>query len=274
MIRSFTCLALLLALGAGPADAGQACREEPATARRIATAASAAIQVYRALEESEAEIAFVARAGQDLSGYGLHYSHAALAVRDHPAGPWTVVHLLNECGRGDSGLYAEGLVNFFIPGDHAALLVVPDPATQKALLEALGRRWEITLHEPRYNVVAHPYSVRDQNSNQWLLELLALSLDARPGSSIRPTRTRAQAALARTHFQPDRIRIPRSQRIFGGLFQANLNFRSQPLSNRLASRYDVISVRSLVRYLEARGGVMLRREIRVRGPQAVNRGSP
>lgn len=80
---------------------------------KVADAARTALLAAQQLDEVDAPVALIARVGTDLSKQGTVYSHAGFAVRDHAEGRWTVVHLLNECGSDRSGLYAQGLVNFF-----------------------------------------------------------------------------------------------------------------------------------------------------------------
>jgi len=158
-----------------------------------------------------------------------------------------VLHLLNHCGRGDSALYEQGLVNFFL--DHVqrydSLLITPAPDFERSLLASLDAGLERTLHESRYNLIAHPQSVRYQNSNQWLLEWLAA---VHLGSD--PSRSAAQYGLVASGYRADRIRIGRIRRLVGGLTQPNLDFLDHPLADRLRSRYSVVTVRSVVGWLE------------------------
>lgn len=43
------------------------------------------------LDDSGAQVALVARVGQDLSKYKLRFSHLGFVVRNHPDGKWSVV---------------------------------------------------------------------------------------------------------------------------------------------------------------------------------------
>ena len=49
------------------------------------------------LERSGASVALIARAGLDLSRFGQLYSHAGVALRDNPGGPWAVRQLYYAC---------------------------------------------------------------------------------------------------------------------------------------------------------------------------------
>jgi len=114
LIAALACaLAFVLPLAA-PAHAGQACTEKAPTPETIRKGLTLALKTRNALDASGAQVALVARVGQDLSRYGVHYSHMAYAWRDHPKGRWFVVHELNKCGTADSDIFDEGLGNFFL----------------------------------------------------------------------------------------------------------------------------------------------------------------
>jgi hypothetical protein len=245
-------VALALAIATPAANAGTACTEHAPTAPAMAQAAASALRVRDALEAEDAPVALLARAGTDLAKYGLHYSHAAFVVRDHPAGRWTVVHLLNECGTDHSSLYAQGLVNYFaddlVMQDVRVAWLPPDVADRLAR-DLTGANVR-ALHDRDYNVIARYDSRRTQNSTAWVLEMLAVAY-APPGVAL--DRTRAQAIARGTGFVPDRIHIPYSRRVLGGLFSANTDFTDHPVATRLSGDYPVVTVRSILRWLQANG---------------------
>ena len=256
-------LVLIGVLVSQAAFGGQSCEARPATPVEVAAAADAAYRIFDSLERSGDSVALVARSGTNLEEYGLRYSHAALVVRDHPAGPWTVVHMLNHCGSGESSLFDQGLVNFFLDDLYrldAVVLHLAEPM-QRQLLTVLDQGAASALHQPRYNMVAHPFSATYQNSNQWLLELIALAMreEALAGSST-ATRALAWDVLRETRFEPDRIRIGRLKRFAGALTQANLSFLHHPLRSRIAGRYELVTVRAIARYLDRQDLVTARVE--------------
>ena len=112
-MKYLTAVIISLAL-AGAAHAGRSCEEKPTDATTLAKSMELAQKTLQALDGSGAQVALVARVGQDLSKYNLRYSHVALAWRDHPQGRWLVVHELNECGTAQSSLFNEGLGNIFM----------------------------------------------------------------------------------------------------------------------------------------------------------------
>jgi hypothetical protein len=243
------------------AHAGTACDATPITPTKIAAAAATAHIVVTALDERNAPVALVSRVGRDLSKHGLVYSHAGFALRDHPDGRWTVVHLLNDCSSDGSGLYAQGLANFFaddlVNQDARITWLQPDMADRlsKRLL-ALPRD---ALYTPRYNLIARPGSREYQNSTGWILEHLAAAL---PPQSRVIDRTEAYRIANADGFRPDAIRIPYSKRIAGGLVSAHVAFTDHPVGTRLKGEYPVVTVRSILRWLGEGGHVDQEREWR------------
>lgn len=261
-------LAMALCLMPALAHAGKDCTARTMPPQRVADAADTALMVVAALDEADAPVALVSRVGTDLSRHGLRYSHAGFALRDHPDGRWTVVHLLNDCSDDGSGLYAQGLVNFFaddlVNQDARITWLRPDHARRLA-----GRLLALppdTLYTPRYNLIARPGSADYQNSTAWVLEHIAAAIPEHAGVS-----SRAQAyALASGHgFRADTIHIPYSRRVAGGLFGANLAFTDHPVATRLRGDYPVVTVRSILRWLQDGGLADHEREWRHGRPMAV-----
>lgn len=253
---------LLLPLLSSLADAyaGDACREQQVAARKVAAAAQTALLAASALDEADAPVALIARVGTDLSKQGLVYSHAGFALRDHAHGRWTVVHLLNECGSDRSGLYAQGLVNFFaddlVNQDLRIVWFTPEVAGR--LAERMKHLPRHSLHHPRYNLIARPGSREYQNSTAWIVEVMASALADRAVYD----RATAYAFARGDGFVPDTIRIPYSKRVLGGLFSANTDFTDHPVGTRLSGDYPVVTVRSIFRYLEQAGYIERQQEWR------------
>ncbi|MBE5316778.1 MAG: DUF2145 domain-containing protein [Xanthomonadales bacterium] len=242
-----------------PAQAGRHCEAAELSPQQWAAAAESALTVAAALDAANAEVALLARAGTDLSKHGLHYSHVGFVLREHPLGRWTVVHLLNHCASDASGLFAEGLVNFFADDLHRqdARIVWLQPDFAERLARLLRSDHIHALHEPRYNLIARPDSRRTQNSTAWVLELLAA---ADYGAALE--RRDAQAHALASGFTPDEVRIAYSKRVAGGLLADNLVFTDHPVATRLSGRYPVVTVRAILRFLESRDLVTAEREWR------------
>jgi len=230
------------------AQAGQPCENKPLAPHEIVLSMDLAQRTVAALDASGAQVALVSRAGQDLSKYGLRYSHMGIVVRDHPAGRWTVVHALNDCGSAVSGLYNEGMGNFFLTDLYRleAQLVVPGADAQAKLARLVASRTPLRLHEPRYNMLSYVYSTQYQNSNQWVLETIAAALA--PSGQVE-TRAEAQSWLRSRGFQPPTIEIPAAVRLGARMFRANVAFDDHPFDRRMAGQIDTVSTDAVLRLM-------------------------
>jgi hypothetical protein len=246
MKRRLLALAVLLLAASLPARAGQPCEERPLAPHEVVLSMDLAQRTVQALDASGAQVALVARAGQDLSRYRLRYSHMGIALRDHPKGRWIVMHALNDCGTASSGLYDEGMGNFFLTDlyRHEAQLVIPGPEAQAKLARLMATRTPVRLHEPHYNMLSYVYSTRYQNSNQWVLETLAAA--AAPGGQVE-TRAEAQHWLRAIGFQPPTVDIPAATRLGARMFRANVAFDDHPFERRMAGKIDTVSTDAVVR---------------------------
>lgn len=243
------------------AAAGTRCEHLGLGADKLAAAAQTALTVAAALDRRDAPLALVARVGTDLSAQGLVYSHVGFVVRDHRAGRWSAVHLLNDCGSDRSGLYAQGLVNFFADDlvNQDARIVWLEPALAQRLAERLRALPQRSLHQPHYNLIARPGSAQYQNSTAWVLETVGAAL-AEDASGA--DRARAYRAAERDGFRPDRVRIAYSKRVLGGLFGSNVAFTDHSVATRLGGDYPVVTVRAIVEYLVRAGRVQAQQEWR------------
>ena len=250
--RRLAALACALALAAAlPAHAGQGCREEPLSVDEVSHSMALAQRTFAALDASGATVAIVARAGQDLSKYGLEYSHMGIVVRDHAAGRWTVVHELNMCGTADSDLYTDGVGNFFLTDlyRYRAQVVIPGPDVQARVAALLAGRTARRLHEPHYNMLSYVYSTRYQNSNQWVLETLAAA-SAPPGAV--ETRAEAQSWLKGQGYRVPTVQIPAMTRLGARMFRANVTFDDHPFERRMAGQIDTVSTDAVVDFVRGR----------------------
>jgi len=210
---------VVAAVLAGAALAGQNCEPRRPTLdtmrRDLALAASVATQLDEMAQRDGSRVLLIARAGQDLSKYGLRYSHLGIAYRDDAAlggrGAWRVVHKLNQCGSSRSELYRQGLAEFFGDGLylHEAGVVALKPELAARVIDGLKDDALLaTLHEPRYNMLAYPWSGPYQQSNQWAIETLAHAGRSFRGQSRHCARLVAAPGLPADH-AADRLRCTR-----------------------------------------------------------------
>lgn len=252
--RAILVVLFVLFVGAhvAPAQAGTRCELLKPTPEKVEAAAATALRTLHALDAVDAPVALVARVGTDLSKHGLVYSHAGFAVRDHADGRWTVVHLLNQCDSASSGLYTQGLVDFFsddlVNQDARIVWLRGDVAERLATrLQAPPHK---LLHEPAYNLIARPGSEDYQNSTAWVLEMFASAV---PEVGRLDDRVQAYEFARRDGFVADTVHIAYSKRVLGGLFSSNTVFTDHSVGTRLSGAYPVVTVRAILRYLDARG---------------------
>ena len=246
-------LAATLAWG-GIAHAGRSCESEPPRAVSVERAMNLALATARALDASGAQVVVLARAGQDLGKYGLRYSHLGFAYREGPPARegapavWRVAHKLNQCGSAQSALYRQGLGEFFLDDlfDYQAGVVVLAPAVQARLLPLLRDNHRLAqLHDPAYNMLAYPWALRYQQSNQWAIETLAMAQE--PGAT---NRERAQAWLKLQNYEPTTLRLGAVTRLGARATAANIAFDDHPSEKRFADRIETVTVDSVFRWLE------------------------
>jgi len=239
--------ALLLAAAAATAHAGRPCEEKPQTTRQVEQGLTLAQATAAQLDASGAQVAILARAGQDLSKYGLKWSHLGFVYKDAAAGAWRVMHKLNHCGTDHAALYRQGLGEFFLdsPQRYEAAFVVLKPALQQALLPILADNARVQrFNERRYSMVAYAFATTYQQSNQWVLETLAGA--AAPGIV---SRRAAQDWLRDQGYQPTDLRLSALERLGGRLTQANIAFDDHPTARRMTRHIDTVTVDSMFAWL-------------------------
>ncbi len=245
-----TALFFAIALQASLSFAGRACEEEAPDPNKIMQGMELAQMSKLRLDAAQAEVAIIARVGQDLSKYHLRYSHLGL-VQHTADGRWIVLHELNQCGSAESDLFEEGLGNFFMdsPFSFETMIMIPSAGLQKKLLAVIQSGQARQLHQRRYNMLAFAYSTRYQNSNQWALEVLA----AAQANDLQITqRDQAQAWLKLASYQPETLHIPALTRLAARMFKANVSFDDHPMDRRMAGLIDTVTVESIARFLQSR----------------------
>ena len=240
-------LVVLALAAATAAHAGRSCDEKPPTTRQIEQGLNLAQATARQLDASGAQVVLLARAGQDLSKYGLQWSHLGFVYKDEAAGAWRVMHKLNHCGTDHAALYRQGLGEFFMDSPHRyeAAFVVLKPELQQALLPLLADNSRVTrFNERRYSMVAYAFGTKYQQSNQWVLETLASA--AAPGVV---SRRAAQDWLQAQGYQPTDLHLSTLTRLGGRMTRANIAFDDHPNARRFSSHIDTVTVDSMFAWM-------------------------
>lgn len=257
MDRLLLSIALLLLLAPASAWANSGtCRERyPSPAAEAAMFDVAWTTAERLDALPDVDVVIAARGGQDLSRYGLRHSHLAFLLRDDD-GRWRAVHLLNRCKTDSSRLYYEGLANFIgETGGHTDLrigLLQPALAARLKEMLQLPATAAHALHEPRYNAVAYPYRTDFQNSNGWVLEVLAAAMAAPDGADPLHDRNQVQQWLRANGYLPSVLHISLGKRVGARVAVANATTTDHPLAERVSGNYSVVTVESVFDFLRVR----------------------
>ena len=257
--------ATALCAALGSAQAGRSCEARLPDAANVQRGLELAASTARALDASGARVVALSRAGQDLSRYGLRWSHfgwayKAPAADDPQREVWRVVHKLNQCGAASADVYRQGLAEFFLddPFEYRAAFAVPSAEVQARLLAVLQDQRRVTqLHQSAYSMVAYPWAQTYQQSNQWAIETLASAQD--DGAT---TRERAQAWLMLKGYEPSTLRIDAFTRLGARMTAANIAFDDHPNSKRFSDRIETVTVDSVFAWLERTGLAGHAQEIR------------
>jgi hypothetical protein len=130
------------------------------------------------LDKSGQSIAVISRSGLDLSHFGFRYSHAGLSFKAGQSAPWSVRQLYFACDERKPRIYDQGMSGFVLGADAPEIgyvSVVLLPPDEAATLERVASddRQALRLLSRDYSANAFPFSVRYQNCNQWVMEMLA-----------------------------------------------------------------------------------------------------
>ncbi len=245
--------AFAMTLAGGPVLAGRPCEDRPLDVTSVRMSMALAERTARQLDDTGAQVVVLARAGQDLSRYGLSWSHLGLAYRDVEAGrsAWRVVHKLNHCATPTAAVYRQGLGEFFLDRvwRHEAAIVVLAPEVQARLLPVLRDNLRVTRwHNEAYNMLAYPWALTYQQSNQWAIETLAGAVD--PNAA---TRRQAQAWLQLRDYQPTTLHLGPMTRLGARATRANIAFDDHPNDKRFSDRIETVTVDSVFAWLRRSG---------------------
>jgi hypothetical protein len=239
--------------------AGRTCEAKKTTTQTIERGLALAEKTRNALNASGDKVVFLARAGQDLTKYGLRYSHLGLAYQlpDGLGGnTWRVLHKLNDCGSSSSAIYRQGLGEFFLddPWRYEAAWIAPTPEVQARLLSVIQSPVQaIQMHHKPYSIVSYAWGTKYQQSNQWAIETLALAMEpsiALASYNVVDSRTKAQAWLQFKGYQPTTLKIDGITRLGGRISSANVAFDDHPSEKRFSDRIETVTVDSVFQWLQ------------------------
>jgi hypothetical protein len=237
-------LAAILAFpgGAAQAASSQFCdRAKPLTASEQDRVLRFTAVVQEALSNTGSDAVLISRSGLDLSRFHIRYSHAAIAWKAAD-GTWSARQLYYACDEGHPRLYDQGLAGFVMGIDDAALGYVsivdlPSEAAQALRSAALDTPRALHLLAARYSANAYPFSLRYQNCNQWVMELLAVAWGGLPDGD--DLRERAQQWLREAPYKPEPVDVDSHALIFASNFVPLLHLDDHPQDDIYALKLHI-----------------------------------
>jgi len=223
--------------------------------------------VRQELERSGERVALVARAGLDLSRFGLLYSHAGIALKDDPGGAWSVRQLYYACEESRPRLFDQGIAGFALgadaPGDgHVSLVFVGDQDAAMLERAALDKHQALSLLAGEYSANAYAFGTRYQNCNQWVAELLASAWGHLEDSGdANAPRARAQAWLRAQGYTAGPVKVPSHWMMFAGQFVPLVHVGDHPLDDIYALALRVSVPASIEEFVHRREPLAKRVEL-------------
>ncbi|MQA20752.1 DUF2145 domain-containing protein [Rugamonas rivuli] len=227
---------------AGSSGASRFCdRGQPLTAAEQDRLLRFAAVLREELADVDDGVALVSRSGLDLSRFDIRYSHAALAWRSE-TGAWSARQLYYACDESRPRIFDQGLAGFALGTDDPAMgyvSVVRLPAEAIAALRPAlldGPRVQHLLAS-QYSASAYAFSVRYQNCNQWVMEMLAAGWGELPDGD--DLRARAQAWLRDAHYAPQPVQVGSRWLMLASHFVPLLHLDDHPDEDRSAMQLRI-----------------------------------
>ena len=205
-------------------------------------------------ELGDVDAALVSRSGLDLTRFAIRYSHAAVAWRDS-AGSWSARQLYYACDERRPRIFDQGLAGFAMGIDDPALgyiAIVRLPLDAAAALRraALDTPRALGLLAAEYSANAYPFSLRYQNCNQWVIELLAMAWgDLTDGIELR---ARAQTWLRGADYAPEPVAVGSRLLMLAVPFIPFIHLDDHPAPERDAMRLRVSLPSTIEAFVQAR----------------------
>ncbi len=248
-------LCLLFSAGAAHASSARFCdRSHELSAAEQDRLLRFAAVLRDELAATDESVALVSRSGLDLSRFHIRYSHAAVAWRS-AEGIWSARQLYYACDEGRPRIYDQGLAGFAMGTDDANLgylsIVRLPPQAVLALRPALlDARRALHLLAAQYSANAYAYSLRYQNCNQWLIEMLAAGWGGLPDGE--DLRARAQAWLRDEGYAPQPVEIGSRWWMLASYFVPLLHLDDHPDADREALQLQISLPTTIEDFVRAR----------------------
>jgi hypothetical protein len=222
------------------------------------------------LAASGQAMALLSRSGLDLARFGIRYSHAGISLKSSPNTPWSIRQLYYACDEQKPRIFDQGMAGFVLGTDSATLgyvsaVLLPAEAAKAVESTALSNPQALALLHPHYSANAYAYSLRFQNCNQWVIELLATALGPLKGSSalsqedtqdeahsatIPSARASAQSWLRQQSYLPSVVEVGSRLLMWAGAFIPHVHNDDHPEADLAQQRYQVSMPASIEGFMQ------------------------
>jgi hypothetical protein len=188
-------------------------------------------KVERTLASEGTRVAIVARMGRPLPEMpeGMHFTHVAFAVysnitlADGNTVPgYAIFNLYQKDDRPDVSTLAQDFpVDFFAGVAHLeAGILIPSPELQQRLLQVIASPAYASLHDPRYSLIANPYTLGRQNCTEFVLDVINAAIYQTSDIGIIKANTKA-------YFKAQTVNVNPLKLMLGAMFSAEVSTSDQ-----------------------------------------------
>lgn len=188
-------------------------------------------KVERTLATEGARVAIVARMGRPLSEMpaGMRFTHVAFAVystitlANGSTVPGYAIHnLYQRDDRPDVSMLMQDFPVDFFAGvaQLEAGLLIPSPELQQRLLDVIASTTYASLHDPRYSLIANPYTLGRQNCTEFVLDVINAVIYQTNDINIIKANTTA-------YFKAQEVNVNPFKLMLGSMFSAEVSTSDQ-----------------------------------------------
>jgi hypothetical protein len=237
------CLAAVLMASAAQAAAGFSLSSSSAAGDDLKFAPEKIVgfakKVERALAAKGARVALLARIGsppEDLPE-GFHYTHVAFAVysqittadgRSLPG--YAIYNLYQVPDKLDTSTLVQDYPADFFAGVAVleAVIVIPSAELQARLLQTIASPTYAALHEPRYSLIANPFTLGRQNCTEFVLDVLNAAI-------YQTDDINKIKASEKAYFHAQPVNVNPLKTLLGSIFMDEISVSDHPDSPRTAT---------------------------------------
>jgi hypothetical protein len=188
-------------------------------------------KVEQKLAQEGVRVAILARMGRPLSEMpeGMHFTHVAFAVyssitlADGSTVPgYAIYNLYQKNDRPNiSDLVQDYPVDFFSGvAELEAGILIPSPELQQRLLTVIASPTYSSLHQPRYSVIANPYTTELQNCTEFVLDVINAAI-------YQTSDIKLIKANTKVYFKAQTVKVNPFKLMLGSMFSAEVSTSDQ-----------------------------------------------